>query len=322
MSYKSWQNRLNLYYAFESKALSKPSSNRPFLLFQDKQWTYYEAYDQVLKYGTWLKLKHGVKKGDVVAMDFVNGPHFVFLWLALWSLGAVPAFINYNLSGDSLIHAVKTCGAKLLLIEDEISSHLSQDVTAALSGDMSSPDSSNDAIVILHPEAEADIQAMHGVREPNASRDGIQPEDMAILIFTSGTTGHPKAAVVAWDKVFRSAMVMTYILELKKTDRYYGPMPLYHTTAALLFFCCTLMAGNALIIGRSFSTKGFWEGKRFLGYYVTSIQTFSNSLLCLTECEAQCHLLTSMVSWLVLSFANSQNYRHLLLLHNTTGRYC
>src|SRR5512140_636391 len=90
-----WDNRgrMNTFYRLEALATSKSSENRDFLRFEDRAYTYVQAYDTVLRYANWLKEKHGVKKGELVALDFQNTDTFVFLVFALWSLGAVPALI-------------------------------------------------------------------------------------------------------------------------------------------------------------------------------------------------------------------------------------
>lgn len=49
----------------------------------------------------------------------MNSPDFVFAWLGAWAIGAAPAMINYNLAGNALIHCLKVCDAKLLLVDEE-----------------------------------------------------------------------------------------------------------------------------------------------------------------------------------------------------------
>ncbi|KAL9126453.1 MAG: hypothetical protein Q9217_004491 [Psora testacea] len=255
-------DRLNLFYVLESYAFSRASANRPFLLYQDHQWTYREVYDIVLKYGTWFKMRFGVAKGEVVAMDFTNGPWFVFVWLGIWSIGARPAFINYNLTGDQLLHSVKVSGARLLVVDEEVRPRITQKVRDTLSAREASDDGSPIETVFFTSEVEADVMNTHGTREPNATRNGLLPQDMAILIFTSGTTGLPKPAVVSWSKCLRSGWFVPSWLGMKRSDRYYTCMPLYHSSASLLAFCSTLMNGSTLVLGKKFSTQTFWEEVR------------------------------------------------------------
>lgn len=259
---KARRNRISLYYILEAHASSKAVSNQVFLLYQGQQWTYSQCYDMVLKFGAWLKQKHGVTKRQIVAMDFMNGPQFVFVWLAIWSLGATPAFVNYNLNGDSLVHSIKTSQTSLLLVEEEVSKGIDPSVVATLKNPHGDDSQKKVEIVVLGADVEAEIHATPSLREPDVSRDGQQPEDVAILIYTSGTTSLPKAAIVSWARVWRSGWIMAAMTEMGPGTRYYSCMPLYHTSCALLCFCCSLVAGSTIAIGRRFSARTFWNEVR------------------------------------------------------------
>ncbi|KAH9868414.1 hypothetical protein J1614_007486, partial [Plenodomus biglobosus] len=110
-------DRLNFFYQLRSHALSS-RAHHAFLIFQGQTWSYAQAYETVLKYATWLTTK-GVAKDDIVAMDLVNSHLFVWLWFALWSIGAKPAFVNTNLRGKALVHTLKTSTARLVLVDEE-----------------------------------------------------------------------------------------------------------------------------------------------------------------------------------------------------------
>ena len=117
---------MNLFYDLESQATSK-RSNHPWIIFQGRTWTYAQAYDIVLRYGAWLK-SLGVEKDEIVAIDFVNSDTFIWVWFGLWSIGAKPAFINYNLTGKPLIHTIETSTARLVLVDEAGRDKYSHDV--------------------------------------------------------------------------------------------------------------------------------------------------------------------------------------------------
>lgn len=227
-------------------------------MYEGQQWTYKETYDIALKYGTWLKETFGVQKGDVVAMDSMNCPQYIFTWLGLWSIGAKPAFINYNLTSEPLIHSVRTSCAKLLLVEEAVHAKWTGAEHDTLASDRKSPVE----IIVFNSSIEAQIMSTNGIRQPDSSRDGEKGPDMAALIYTSGTTGLPKAAIVSWAKLRRSGVFSVQWLGLKKTDRYYTCMPLYHSSAFLLCVITCLTKGSTAVIGRRFSTKTFWQDVR------------------------------------------------------------
>ena len=255
------RNRISAFYSLEQHATTKSTADHTFLMYQGKTWTYKEAYDIVLKYGTWLKTKHGVMPGEVVAMDFMNSPVFVFLWLGIWSLGARPAFINYNLTGDPLLHSVKASTARLIFVDQEIKPRFTKDISDTLESANARDGKGPIQTVFFDATLEGEIMHTEAIREPDSSRSAVAL-DMALLIFTSGTTGLPKPATVSWRKIRTLTSFMPSWFGLKKSDRYYTCMPLYHSSAALVGLCASMVNGNTLILGHRFSTTSFWNEVR------------------------------------------------------------
>jgi acyl-CoA synthetase (AMP-forming)/AMP-acid ligase II len=101
--------------------------NRPnqiFLVFEGREYTYREFFDHVTKVGSWLMNGLGIQTDEVVALDGGNSPEFLMMWLALDGIGAVPSFINYNLTDKSLVHCIKVSRTGLVpcsLASDELS---------------------------------------------------------------------------------------------------------------------------------------------------------------------------------------------------------
>ena len=84
--------------------------NRPnhvFLQFEGSKWTYKQFYLEVQRVGNWLMNDLGIERNEVVALDGGNSCSYLLLWFALEGIGACPAFINCNLTSDSLHHCVK-----------------------------------------------------------------------------------------------------------------------------------------------------------------------------------------------------------------------
>lgn len=68
-------DRLNLFYNLEERALDPRQSDKIWLLYEARQWTYKAFYDTVLVVGQWLKNTHGVQKNEIVALDCMNHPY-------------------------------------------------------------------------------------------------------------------------------------------------------------------------------------------------------------------------------------------------------
>lgn len=205
-------DRLNSFYRLEEMAQGKATAEVIFLKFEGRSYTYAQAYDIVLRYGAWLRKNHGVKPKDIVAMDFENSDTFIFLWFGLWSIGAKPAFINFNLSGSVLTHCVKAATASLLLVDPSVAHNVTDDVRKDL-GSVS--------IVVLTPEIERGIMATEPMRAPDEDRSEDLAQNMSVLIYTSGTTGMPKPAIMSWNKTIVGPGFASRWLDWKAGDVFY-----------------------------------------------------------------------------------------------------
>lgn len=246
--------RLNHFYVLESHALSPSTASSTLIHFEGRAYTYAHVYDTVLRYGAWLREDKGVKPGDIVAMDFQNSHHFVFVWFGLWSIGAKPAFLNYNLKADALAHCIRESTSALCLVDANLEADFTPELRAKF------PDHYD--FTVLTPDLEARIMATPPRRYPDEDRAVDDRAAMAILIYTSGTTGMPKAAIVSWAKCTAGAVISSSILGTQPSDTMFTAMPLYHSSAALLSFLAVLHSGATQGLGRKFSARSFWDDVR------------------------------------------------------------
>ncbi|KAK3326924.1 hypothetical protein B0T19DRAFT_148862 [Cercophora scortea] len=249
-------DKISFFYVLEAHARHPSTASSTFLLFEGKSYTYAETYARALQHGTWLHTRHGVRAGDVVAVNFQNSDTFIFLWFGLWAIGARPAFINYNLTGTPLVHSLRESSARLAVVDPRvIGAHgVTDEVRRELEGAVE--------FVVFDEGVEQEVKATMGVRLPDEARAVESHVGLAILIYTSGTTGLPKPAVVSWTKIYMAAMLSGKGTGMKKGDVFYTSMPLYHSSASCLGVCAALYAGTAIAIGRKFSTKTFWKEVR------------------------------------------------------------
>ncbi|KAI1638330.1 AMP-binding enzyme [Biscogniauxia mediterranea] len=252
--YRESKDRSNAFYRLEQIATKKSSADRPFLLFQDRSWTYAQTYEAAMKYGNYLKAKFNLRPKDIVALDCPNSDHFVLLCFGLWSIGVKPAFINYNLTGDALSHCVNTAQAVLMLVDPDVAANVDDDGVRQKLGDL--------RIELLTPELITEVLATEPTRPPDSLRSGDLGHDMAILIYTSGTTGLPKAAIVSWSKLILGGMFAGGWLGTRTSDVFYTAMPIYHSSATIMGLYHCLEAECTFAIGRKFSTKTFWNEVR------------------------------------------------------------
>ncbi|KAI9149104.1 Fatty acid transporter protein [Paramyrothecium foliicola] len=255
------KDRMNCFYTLEDIAKSSHGSHN-FVIFEGKTYTYAEVYDRVLRYATWLREKHGVKPKQIVGFNFQNSDNFIFLWWAIWALGAKPAFINYNLTGAPLAQCLKVATTNICLVDPRVTDQIDDQVKAELGDSVS--------FVYFTPDLEAQALSTQPVRYPDSDRSEDDPTNLAMLIYTSGTTGMPKPAIVSWMKCYVGGTMGQRMAVEKSSDVVYTCMPLYHSAAAILCFVATMLGGGTVAIGRKFSTKTFWPEVR--ASKATSIQ--------------------------------------------------
>lgn len=212
MLWRERTGKLNLFYDLEYWAHHPKTAHLPFLLFEDRSWTFAQGLAETLQYATWFAQTLGVQKDDIVAMDFPNSDRFVFVWLGLWALGAKPAFINYNLTGHALVHCIKAAGSTLVLVDESVADHVDDWVRHELAGTR---------LEIFTGARRQDVLATPPVRPPDEARAGVSIHTMSNLIYTSGTTGLPKAAVVSWGKVHAAGGFAARLIDSKPGEVFY-----------------------------------------------------------------------------------------------------
>ncbi|QZA08926.1 long-chain-acyl-CoA synthetase FadD6 [Mycolicibacter heraklionensis] len=218
-------------------------SDRVFIRFGEQQLTYREANETVNRYAAVLAAR-GVGHGDVVGIMLRNSPDAVLMMLAIAKCGGVAGMLNYHQRGDVLAHSLGVLGSTLLVAESDL-------VDAVK--DCGSPDAPM-TIEEFHR-----LAATAPAGNP-ASVNAVLAKDTAFYIFTSGTTGYPKASVMTHYRWLRALATFGGIgLRLRGTDTLYCCLPLYHNNALTVAVSSVLNAGATLALGRSFSASRFWD---------------------------------------------------------------
>jgi acyl-CoA synthetase (AMP-forming)/AMP-acid ligase II len=120
-----------------------------------------------------------VKPGDLVGMYMTNRPEFLFAHLGMWAVGAAPAWINYNLAGDALVHCLKVAGAKVLLVDEEEGCVARvADVRERLEGELGM------AVKVLGQDLKGEIQRMEPVRPGDELRKDAKGKFPLFLFYT------------------------------------------------------------------------------------------------------------------------------------------
>lgn len=219
-------------------------ADRVFLKFGDERITYREANETVNRYAAVLAAK-GVGHGDVVGVMLRNSPDAVLLMLAIVKCGAVAGMLNYHQRGKVLAHSIGLLDATAVVAESDLIEHVTE--------------CGAEAKGLITVEELRRLASTAPTTNP-ASTSAVLAKDKAFYIFTSGTTGMPKASVMTHYRWLRALAGFGGLgLRLHSDDTLYCCLPLYHNNALTVSVGSALNSGAALALGKSFSASRFWD---------------------------------------------------------------
>ncbi len=218
--------------------------DKVFLKFEDQEVTYREANETVNRYAAVLAAR-GVGHGDVVGIMLRNSPEPVMLMLAAVKCGAISGMLNYHQRGDVLKHSLGLLSATVIVADPDFVDPINE------SG------ADTDGLVTLD-EFKKLAETAPTENPPTAS--AVLAKDKAFYIFTSGTTGMPKASIMTHYRWLRALAGFGGLgMRLNSNDTLYCCLPLYHNNALTVALSTVLNGGSTLALGKSFSASKFWD---------------------------------------------------------------
>ncbi|KAI7896403.1 uncharacterized protein EV154DRAFT_492130 [Mucor mucedo] len=265
ISHRIWefQKKLHFYYRFKTKAKENP--NAIYLSFEGREFTFREVELASNKLARWF-MAEGIQKGDVVCMMLQNHPSFFFCMLAISKIGAIPSLINTNLSEDPLLHCVKIANAKLFIFDPVYETQVAtiKDACREMNAKLVAYGESTFETELPYLSIAATLtpSILAPFSDEDTSEDlirDVKGVDAAYLIYTSGTTGLPKAAISQHARVNFAMCMFTNTINMRKGDRVYCVLPLYHSSGMIVASSVSLHAGATIVLGRKFSASRFWN---------------------------------------------------------------
>lgn len=219
---------------------------RPFIRFEGKSVTYGEANRQINRYADYLT-RNGVGVGDVVGILAKNHPQTLMVMLATVKLGAIAGMLNYNQRGHVLSYSIGILDASVLVVDPQAKEALDsidKSQLPSVTVDFVELDEQSEGLSERNPEVTA----------------GLPASTKAFYIFTSGTTGMPKASIMSHYRWMTSMDGIGGMgVRLRHTDTLYSALPLYHNNALTVSLSSVLASGACVAIGKSFSASRFWD---------------------------------------------------------------
>lgn len=201
------------------------------LLFADRRWTFADLELGATRIAAHL-LACGLVQGDRVAAFGKNSDAYVLLWLATLKAGLVHVPVNYALTGGELGYLLRQSDARALFLDPALhAAFTSSGVTPAIVG------------TLQNGPASSDILAWSTTDIPPPNLPQVADDDIAQLLYTSGTTAEPKGAVMTHRALAHHYASAALALDMRASERPLHALPLYHSAQMHVFLMPALLLG-------------------------------------------------------------------------------
>ena len=206
----------------------------------------------------WIRLlrEEGVSAGDRVVVMLPN-IQLLPIWMGIARLGAIEVPVNTAYRGTFLEHVLISSGARCAVVAPEFAERFAA-LGNALGGCRTIVLTDAVDVEISHARTVfADIKAMGDGPSEQASvePDGHHP---AVILYTSGTTGASKGAIVSWEQIYKTAEACPPWHDLSSEDVRYSPFPMFHMSGEPAVYSAAVLDGE-VVIRNGFSTSQFWR---------------------------------------------------------------
>ncbi|MFH1350666.1 MAG: AMP-binding protein, partial [Pseudomonadota bacterium] len=222
--------------------------DQPFLISEDRTYSFVEIDQLSSKLSDGLR-HLGVKPGDHVAFCLEGGMEVVVTRLAVQKLGAIVVPINNRLIGPEIEYILRNSESNWVVVHNSFLPHFQQITIPALL---------ERTIVVgeVPPGIKAvSYQEVLAKGSPLAADRTIDPESTAIIVYTSGTTGHPKGAVIRHCNSVASGQYVSHWAGMRRGDILLSSTPMYNSSSLDGYFLASMMNGVPWVLTRRFSPK-------------------------------------------------------------------
>ncbi len=231
-----------------------------FLEYQERRYSFNQMNRRSNRVAHHM-LAHGIGKGQGVALMMSNQPQFLDTFFAVQKIGGYVVPVNTALINEGLAYILNHSEVSAIVCDHEAAEKISA-VRDRLAGVK--------YIWVTTEEASSDYVVPIGMRNFSALETGNlssaanlssrpEPEAPSLLLYTSGTTGLPKAVVSPYNKQRVKPIGLLTNLLTRKNDKIYTCLPLFHANALLLSVMQSLWAGIPLYLSKRFSASRFWQ---------------------------------------------------------------
>jgi crotonobetaine/carnitine-CoA ligase len=240
--------------------LARIYSNKIALIFEDcngfvSEFSYAQLNEEINRTAN-LFLDLGIKKDEKVAVQLHSSPEFLMCWFGLAKIGAVMIPINVHYKQRECSYLVRKCGAVAAVIEEKFLSNYI----------VNTPDQAVSVNTILLARSEKQIPGTMNFEQYKEKQPGtlkefrpLSSDDVAEILFTSGTTSDPKGVVLTHCNVLFAGIFTAWEGSLSREDRFLTAYPPFHVDFQLNAAVPAFTVGATLIVEEKYSARLYWK---------------------------------------------------------------
>ncbi|SFB96037.1 long-chain acyl-CoA synthetase [Bacillus sp. OV322] len=274
---------MNLSERLHQTALDKGSKTAYY--FMDQATSYEELDTSVTKFADGLN-KLGIGKGDHVALLLGNSPHFIIGMYGSLRAGAAVIPINPIYTPDEIGYIISNGDVKAVISLDALVPLLEKmspqlpSVEHMIICDTQQSTEQNDlSSLTIYPKLKT-FSKMISAGNDEYRREAADPDETAVILYTSGTTGKPKGAMLTHRNLYSNAKDTGDYLKISENDRVITTLPMFHVFCLTVVLNAPLMNGGTLLIVPKFSPREIFRiAKKYEATLFAGVPTMYNFLL-------------------------------------------
>jgi len=233
--------------------------DKPAIIFNDQTITYRELLARSNRTAAWMQ-SLGIEKGDRVAVMLANSLVFIDVFLACSRLGAIFVPINYRITAAELKHPITNARPRLFIFDPSFEEMVLSNNFDKQSAPMLMCTLGGKPLSDSIREYHAEIPAFNG-QQPFVSRSlgPSDPEEPHVIMYTSGTTGAPKGAVLSHRKTFFNCLNAEIFFKLHFDDVMLIALPLFHSGGLFIQAAPTLYKGATILLHPKFDPVAIYK---------------------------------------------------------------